>query len=251
MGALDSVLGGRLGTVAKAKFAVAAKNAQGAWEVPSSAGGAAPGGASGGGVFEVLINPASLKLTVASQMKREEGVANRNTPDEAPTDGKMKASGFPEQQLDMTLIFNIVEEYNAISGGMQTKALVQSAYTVVSSLIGGGGLGSVGSTLEDLMANTDFTALSILNPKLCCFAPLRDAAAKQAPVMFAWGNIVYTGTITKFQANFNYFSSQGAPLGAEVAISMISELTNNAKLSEANQKSFDTSLGGAGRLLPF
>ena len=239
MGALDSVLGGRLGTVAKAKFAVAAKNAQGAWEVPSSAGGAAPGGTSGGGVFEVLINPASLKLTVASQMKREEGVANRNTPDEAPTDGKMKASGFPEQQLDMTLIFNIVEEYNAISGGMQTKALVQSAYTVVSSLIGGGGLGS------------DFTALSILNPKLCCFAPLRDAAAKQAPVMFAWGNIVYTGTITKFQANLNYFSSQGAPLGAEVAISMISELTNNAKLSEANQKSFDTSLGGAGRLLPF
>ena len=52
-----------------------------------------------------------------------------------------------------------------------------------------------------------------------------------------WGNMVYSGIITKFQTEFNYFSNQGAPLGAEVSLSLLAGVNDTQeKLSVSTQK---------------
>ena len=207
---LSSVLGGRFGTVDKAAFLIGKKQKEnGEWEFEQKEA-------------KVLINPASLRINTSTQVKRDEGVANEATPETSASDGKITPKGIAEQQVDMTLIFNIVEAYNAKTKGVEFKALVTAAKTVVSSLISGEDLGdSAESALTDLVNKTDFTNLSLFNKDLCCYSVLLDAARRQIPVVFYWGNMAYAGIITKFQTEFNYFSNQGAPLGAQVALSLL------------------------------
>ena len=117
-----SLLGGRFGTVDKAAFLVGKKQKDdGSWEYEKA--------------VEVLINPSSLRIGATTQVKRDEGVANDATPETAAADGKITPKGITEQQVDMTLIFNIVEAYNAKTKGVEFKALVTAATSVVSSIL--------------------------------------------------------------------------------------------------------------------
>ena len=225
MAGLDSLLGGRFGSVDKAAFMVGKKQKDdGTWDFE--------------GPYEVLLNPSSLKVVASTQVKKDEGVANEATPETASNDGKITPKGVAEQQVDMTLTFNIVEAYNAKTKGVEFKALVTAATSVVSSLIGGGSVGdSAEEALTDLVNKTDFTNLSLFNKELCCYEYLRQAAHKQVPVVFYWGNLMYSGIIVKFQTVFNYFSNQVAPLGAEVALSLVAAMNDEGeKLSPSTQK---------------
>lgn len=219
-----SLLGGRFGTVDKAAFLIGKKQKDdGSWEYEDP--------------VEVLINPSALRIGATTQVKRDEGVANDATPETASSDGKITPKGITEQQVDMTLIFNIVEAYNAKTKGVEFKALVTAATSVVSSLTGGGGFSDAAeNALTDLINKTDFTNLSLFNKDLCCYSPLLEASHKQVPVVFYWGNMIYAGIITRFQTTFNYFSNQGAPLGAEVQLSMVSGVNDEQeKLSLSTQ----------------
>ena len=213
-------LGGRFGAVDKAMFIIATKQkSNGEWEQE--------------GPYPVLFNPSSLKVSASTQVKREEGVANETTPETAAADGKILPRGIGEQQVDITLIFNIVEEYNAKTDGVEFKALASAASSIVTSLIGSGDkIGQAENALSDLVKKTDFTNLSLFNKDLCCYTPLMQAAHKQVPVAFVWGNMTYQGIITKFQTVFNYFSNQGAPLGAEVSLSMVAK-TNEKPMEQS------------------
>ena len=225
MAGLDSLLGGRFGSVDKAAFMVGKKQKDdGTWDFE--------------GPYEVLLNPSSLKVVASTQVKKDEGVANEATPETASNDGKITPKGVAEQQVDMTLTFNTVAAYTAKTKGVEFKALVTAATSVVSSLIGGGSVGdSAEEALTDLVNKTDFTNLSLFNKELCCYEYLRQAAHKQVPVVFYWGNLMYSGIIVKFQTVFNYFSNQGAPLGAEVALSLVAAMNDEGeKLSPSTQK---------------
>ena len=124
-----SLLGGRFGTVDKAAFMVGKKQKDdGSWDFD--------------GPYEVLINPSSLKVSATTQVKKDEGVANEATPETASNDGKITPKGVAEQQIDMVLTFNIVEAYNAKTKGVEFKALVTAAKTVVSSLVSSSDLGA-------------------------------------------------------------------------------------------------------------
>ena len=220
-----SLLGGRFGTVDKAACLIGKKQkGDGTWEYKDP--------------VEVLINPSTLRIGASTQVKRDEGVANEATPETAAADGKITPRGITEQQVDMTLIFNIVEAYNAKTKGVEFKALVTAATSVVSSLLSDTDLTDAAeSALTELVNKTDFTNLSLFNKDLCCYGPLLEASHKQVPVVFYWGNMIYSGVITKFQTTFNYFSKQGAPLGAEVALSMVAGVNDEQeKLSVSTQK---------------
>lgn len=218
------MLGGRLGTVDKAAFLIGKKQKKdGTWDYEKP--------------VEVLMNPEKLKVTATTQVKKEEGVANDSTPSSSNTDGKITPKGITEETVEMTLIFNVVEAYNAKTEGAQFKALATAAVSLIGSAISGDFADSFEDTLSDLVNKTDFTGLSILNPKICCYTPLLMAAHKQVPVIFYWGNMMYGGLITRFQTTFNYFSSQGAPLGAEVSLAMIAAVDDEAeKVSISTQQ---------------
>lgn len=220
-----SLLGGRFGTVDKAAFLIGKKQKDdGSWEYESP--------------VEVMINPASIKIGATTPVKRDEGVANESTSETASTDGKITPKGITEQQVDLVLIFNIVEAYNAKTEGTEFKALVTAATSLLGSLVSGVNAGDAAeSALTDLINKTDFTNLSLFNKDLCCYTPLLVASHKQVPVIFYWGNMMYSGIITKFQTTFNYFSSQGAPLGAEVSMSILSHVDDESeKISLSTQK---------------
>lgn len=211
-----SLLGGRLGTVEKAAFLIGLKQkTDGSWFYSPP--------------VEVLLNPDKLRVTATTQVKKEEGVANDSTAKDQRTDGTITPKGITEQSVDMVLLFNVVEAYNAKTEGVEFKALASAATSLIGSAFNGNLADTAEDTLTDLVNKTDFSSLSILNPQICCYTPLLMAAQKQVPVVFYWGNLVYAGLITKFQTTFNYFSSQGAPLGAEVALSMVSGVNDGSE----------------------
>ena len=74
-----SLLGGRLGTVDKAAFLIGKKQgSDGKWEFEKP--------------VSVMLNPASIKVTTTTPVKRDEGVANEKTSDSANTDGSIHSS---------------------------------------------------------------------------------------------------------------------------------------------------------------
>ena len=108
----------------------------------------------------------------------------------------------------MTLIFNVVEAYNAKTEGAEFMALAAAATSLLGSAFDGNLADTAQDTLADLISKTDFTSLSILNPQACCYSSLLTAAHRQVPVLFYWGNLKYAGFITKFQTTFNYFPAK-------------------------------------------
>lgn len=219
-----SLLGGRFGTVDKAAFLIGTEQKpDGSWKYGKS--------------VDVLINPGELRIMASTQAKKEEGAANEATDKNQNADGKITPKGVTEQTVEMKLIFNVVEAYEAKVKGGTAKALLSAATTLVGGLLGdAGGLDSTENALNDLIMKTDFTGFSLLNPDMCCYTPLLQAAHEQKPVIFYWGNMVYSGLITRFQTTFNYFSNQGAPLGAEVALSLLAGVCDDAMPSLSTQK---------------
>ena len=206
---MDELGGGRFGSVSKAAFLIGkSQKKDGSWEFIKPPA-------------EVTINPSSLKIGTKIETKKEEGVATEETEETAASDGKVTPKGIPEQILSMKLTFNIVEAYEQKTKGVEFGSLVSAAKSLIGKAFNGEDmLGSTENVLTELVNKTDFTNLSVLNKDLCCYSPLLEASRKQVPVVFYWGNMVYAGVIVSFQTTFNYFSSQGAPLGADVSMSM-------------------------------
>lgn len=232
-----SLLGGRFGTVSKAAFMIGKKQKDdGSWEYEAS--------------VDVLLNPSSIKIGARTEVKKTEGVANEETNDTAASDGKISPKGVTEQQVEMTLIFNIVEAYEEKTKGAEFGALVSAAKSLLGSLINGDDMTDTAEgALKDLINKTDFTNLSLFNKDLCCYNPLLVASHKQLPVIFYWGNMVYGGIITKFQTNFNYFSSQGAPLGAEVNLVLTARVDDEAEKFSPSTKQLLGLVEAGGKLL--
>ena len=215
---LGSVLGGRFGTTGKAAFLVGkTQKNDGSWDFEDPA--------------EVLINPSSIRIGSTTQVKKEEGVANETTADTAASDGKIVPKGITEERVEMTLIFNIVEAYNEKTRGVEFGALVSAAKSLLGAFLSDEDKrgDAAEQALTKLVNKTDFTNLSLYNRELCCYSSLLTASHKQLPVVFYWGNMVFSGLIVKFETTFNYFSSQGAPLGAEVALGMVAGVDDEAE----------------------
>lgn len=202
------MLGGRFGTVSKAAFLIGkSQDTDGSWDYE--------------GPVEVTINPSTIKIAGKTEVKKEEGVANEKTEETAASDGKITPKGITEQVVSMTLTFNIVEAYEEKTKGVEFGSLVSAAKSLIGSAFGGDDMtDSAEKVFKELINKTDFTNLSLFNKDLCCYSPLLEASRRQVPVIFYWGNMFYAGIIVNFQTTFNYFSSQGAPLGADVAISI-------------------------------
>lgn len=213
-----SLLGGRFGTVSKAAFLIGkSQKKDGTWEFESP--------------VEVLINPSSITIGAKTEVKKKEGVANEETKDTAASDGKVSPKGVTEQIVSMKLTFNIVEAYEEKTNGVAFGALVSAATSLIGSAFSGDDMiDSAEGALTDLINKTDFTNLSLFNKDLCCYTPLLEASRKQVPVIFYWGNMMYVGTIINFQTTFNYFSNQGAPLGADVNLSMSTAVNEEDKM---------------------
>ena len=218
------ILGGRFLDVDKAAFVIGKKQKDdGTWEYDAP--------------VEVLINPSSLRITASTQVKKDEGVANEKTSAQANADGKITPKGITQQEIEIVLLFNIVEAYQAKTEGVQTKALVSAAKSMLGSLIDGNLSDSAEGILTDLVNKTNFTGLSLFNKELCCYTPLLEASHKQVPVIFYWGNMMYSGLITKFSTKFDYFSSQGAPLGGEVTMVLCAAVDDESeKVSMSTQR---------------
>lgn len=214
---------GRFGTVAKAAFAIGKKqNDDGTWDFEDP--------------VYVLLNPSELRVKSSTSVKKEEGVANEATAASQNADGKLTPKGITEQTVEMKLIFNVVEAYNAKVEGGDLNALYTAAKSMITSAINKSFIDDAEDTLAKLVEDTDFTEFSLLNSEMCCYTPLLMAAHKQVPVIFYWGNIVYYGIITTFQTTFNYFSNQGAPLGAEVVLSLLSGVNDETEKVSTSTK---------------
>lgn len=243
---LGNLLGGRFGTLEKAMFILGdKKDDKGEWSFQQPQ--------------YVLINPSSIEIGAVTKTKKEEGVADEKTEETTAGDGRISPTGVTEEKVSMTLVFNIVEQYNAMVKDKEWGSLLTAATSLLGTLLSKEKEGiskeeEAEAALARLIKETDHNSVSLYNEEICCYFPLVKAAHAQAPAVFLWGNIQFAGVITNLHTTFNYFSSSGAPLGAEVDLTMIAGVDDTIAKESKTTDVLQTLLSGKGaalvRMLP-
>lgn len=207
----------KLHSVVKAKFQV--REDSGVWSSP----------------MDVMFNPSEIALSSAFRTTQEKSIAN----------GKQisQTAGPTTSSVSMHLIFDLVPAYEAaLKEKPFSVNLASSAKLLVGSLSNKSINGAIDEADEDmgnLITVSDATGVSLLNAKVGKFDNsfywLKKAAEEQLHICFAWGDILVYGRLTDFNPRLTYFSKQGAPLRAEVDIS-ITNFADQDKADKQNNK---------------
>lgn len=165
------------------------------------------------GPYEVLFNPSELSISADKSAELDvEDVKEENSKvicyakmsdkidelNESCVGINTASNNELVEWVSMELIFDLVETYEKFKS-MDTKAL--------SSLIGG-----------------SIDKISVLESNWCSLQEIITAFENSYRVMFAWGsNIEFKGWISNMDVSLQYFSPEGAPLRANVRLTIRTE----------------------------
>lgn len=163
-------------------------------------------------VVEVQFNPTSLKVTLANSLKENE------------RSGNTRAAQFVDKSSSSLTVELIFDTTDQLAPGQD------------------GGEDNESDQRQDVRLLTGAIARTFMQPNA-------DAAdsEEQAPhrCMFAWGTFVFVGIMESFDETLDFFSPEGTPLRATVAIK-IAESRYQFRSQEAQQAQRDTpTLGSA------
>lgn len=166
----------------------------------------------------VSFNPSTLDIRMESQSTETrsagdklEGVNQKAAQKDVVQVGKRSV-----QTVSMSLKFDLVAAYAAAQEGKRTDTEQADVSALVAVYDSGAGAGTDGALLDP----ADYTDFSLMNPECTCYSKLERAAAYNLPVSFRWGTMSFTGLLTSFSSTLTYFSDQGAPLRADVSITL-------------------------------
>ncbi len=191
----------------------------------------------------VQINPNTITVASGAQAGETTHGVNeiQGVNKKAAEEPVVQSSGVSLQNVTMQLHFDIVQLYKDAVSKQSMQNAITKATTIISTFDSGNVMKSGISAMALLSTPSDYTAISLLNTEYSCYSQLEEAAKKQKPVMFVWGPMHYGGVLKSFNSKLLYFSNQGAPLRAEVNLTIAcSEKNKDAdsalKKEEAAQK---------------
>lgn len=169
--------------------------------------------------YQVSFNPDTLEVRVGGETKgAKPGVNERQGVNQkAAEQPVVQTGGISIQTVSMQLKLDMVTVYHDFvsKNSKQDKisALV-SAFDPTSLL------GTAKKSVGVLMTPTDYTQISLFNPTYSCYSLLEQAATHNTAVLFVWGSFKYAGQLAGLNTRFTYFSEQGAPLRADISITL-------------------------------
>lgn len=175
-----------------------------------------------GTIKRVMINPAQISIAIGAQ--KSETKAGTGSPkgvnqqeEEEPVEQTTRSS---DVSLSMELHFDLVDRYEAavkkgIAGTITSKAnAVLSNFTTMDNI-----LAAANASAAEL-GKDSFDSVSVLNPAMCCFPLLLEAAESAAPIYFRWGTIKAAGCISRFNVDYTCFTPYGVPIRAKVGLTL-------------------------------
>lgn len=157
---------------------------------------------------QVMFNPDSLKISYVHSVERQKGSGK-----EAHI-GYLQSHNPTNCEVSMDLIFDLVNTYEKYkNSGIIPRAV-------------GGFMKSPFS--NDGLENSVFitanrSTIDLTSDSLTIFKDLEQASRRQSVIAFAWGSVSVCGPIVGFDSKITYFSREGAPLRAEVGLTIASE----------------------------
>lgn len=201
--------------VVKAKIGIADK--------PAEISADTPDGYAFGEFQEVMLNPSEISESSGFKIKK-----GKPTGKEGEKQETVQKEGGTTSSVHMTLIFDLVEAYMDYKNKAQSAP--QAIKTVLSAIDQGGFQKGVEEGAKLYTDPTSGAKIDLYNEQLTCYRRLQKAAEDQRRVFFLWGCLEYHGFVTSFNSKMTYFSNQGAPLRAEVSLSM--EVVNLKEYAE-------------------
>lgn len=174
------------------------------------------------GPIKVSFNPDTLSIQVGSE-KREGGSAvdeRQGVNQKAAQEPVIQVGGVSVTTVSMQLKFDMVDLYRRTVDGRKQQDRLDKVDAVISAFDADDLMASAIQGVAILATPTDYTQISLLNPQYSCYSLLEEAASHNLPVGFLWGPMRYIGVLTSFSSQFVYFSDQGAPLRADVSLSI-------------------------------
>lgn len=190
------------------------------------------------GPAPVSFNPETLSIQIGSEAKTGGGAVTEcqgvnPKKDQEPV---IQVGGISYKTVSMELKFDMVDLYRRTVNARKRQDSMDKISAVVSSFDSANLMQSAMNGVGVLMTPTDYSQVSLMNPDYSCYSLLEQAAACNLPVGFLWGSMQFVGVLVGFSSQFVYFSDQGAPLRADVSISIrcgISDPQGEAAMKQA------------------
>lgn len=176
------------------------------------------------GPYKIDINPTEFAEYYSESYNFSDGMnVKRKKKSSKNKKGKVgQGKGLVDKYTSISLIFDLSEEYDSaisrVKAGYKGKNSIQgSKFKKFTKGMKKGF--TQGSPEED-------TAISILNPAWSAYAYLEEMMDEMSAnnaycvVKFEWGVKRVIGIVESINTNFSYFSSHGAPLRAEVSMTI-------------------------------
>ncbi len=176
------------------------------------------------GPYKIDINPTEFSEYYSESYNFSDGMSIKKKKKSSKNKkGKIgQGKGLVDKFTSISLIFDLSEEYDSaisrIKAGYKGRSSIEGSKLKRFAKGMKKGL-TQGSPGED-------TAISILNPKWSVYAYLEDLMDVMSVdngyciVKFEWGVKKVIGIVESINTNFSYFSSHGAPLRAEVSMTI-------------------------------
>lgn len=191
----------------------------------------------------VQINPNTITVASGAQASTQNAGINeiQGVNKKAAEEPVVQSTGASIQTVSMQLHFDMVQMYRMAVKKQSAQNAMTKATTMISKFDSGNVMKSGMEGVTLLATPSDYTQISLLNKQYSCYSQLETAAKKQSPVVFFWGPMQYVGVLKSFSSKFLYFSNQGAPLRAEVTLTLACSGKNDdaeaaIKKEEAAQK---------------
>lgn len=166
----------------------------------------------------VLINPADLTVKTSNRTQQVSSTGESDNDDK--TDAVL-LEGATKKTLNMMIYFDIVNKYELMLKKNNNDAIKTKTTQLLKVFDSEGSfLEQAGSTISIITTEANLTSCNVMSRTLCCLSILEEAAIEKNTIMFTWGSMRFAGIITDFTIKYTYFSNQGAPLRAELNLTI-------------------------------
>lgn len=178
--------------------------------------------------MKVMLNPADINVSVSRYKKYRNVVlkaGDEQTHNEDGNELSQKVEEYIEDYstVSMMLHFDLVHKYESFLSGPLEAVTSMAAFGVESLLgaVGAGGLAEADTFHVEGGLFQDPFSISLNKEGLTCYPDLVRAAKDRTVVKFEWGDMKFQGRLSNFSSKIDYFSPWGAPLRAEVNLSIV------------------------------
>ncbi len=166
----------------------------------------------------VYLNPSDI--TVSYKTNSE----TKSSTGEPKKEESVQPGDTVSKLLKMTFYIDLLSQYEELLNKANAKKGREFAKNAINAALGSASFkeftGKASGAVAGLMAENDLSKFSVLSESVSVLPLLQDCFIDSLVVIFQWGPMVEAGMLSELSSQFTYFSKQGAPLRAQVTLTL-------------------------------